>query len=307
MSILVIGGTGTVGRPVVQGLLAKGEPVRVLTRSADKADALPLGAQGIIGDLRKPNTLRWAMKGVDRVFLVTPLSPTETEEGLEAVAAANQAGVRHLVYLSIHHVDRAPYIPHFKSKLEIHKALRDSGMPFSLIMANNLFQNDLSYREAILEKRIYPQPIGAIGLNRVDVRDIADAVVNTLTQSGHEFSCYPLVGVAPLTGRDVAKIYSHYLGCEIRCDGTDLELWSKEAARIYPDWLVRNLKTMYQFFNTQGSRASEEDFVQQAKVLGKPPRSFCTFVRETVRAWTDEASRFSFGHTPTEEAVGSLR
>lgn len=71
--------------------------MHVLTRSAGKADVLPLGASGIIGDLRKPETLRWAMKGIDRVFLASPLSPTEREEGMAAVAAATRAGVRHLV------------------------------------------------------------------------------------------------------------------------------------------------------------------------------------------------------------------
>lgn len=291
MSILVIGGTGMVGSHVVRGLLAKGEAVRVLTRSADKADALPLGARGVIGDLQKPETLRWAMKGIDRVFLVTPLSPTETEEGVAAVAAANRGGIRHLVHLSVHNAPRAPHIPHFKSKLEIHKVLRDSGMPFTLIMPNNFFQNDLRYREAILERRIYPQPIGDIGLNRVDVRDIADAVVNALTQSGHEFQCYPLVGVEALLGQDVAEIYSHYLRREIRYGGNDLEIWEKEISRTLPEWLVHDLKIMYEFFQTHGLRAMEEDFVQQAKVLGHPPRSFHTFVRETVTAWTREGSR----------------
>lgn len=126
--------------------------MRVLTRSADHADILPLGANGIIGDLRKPETLRKAMKGIDRVFLVSPLSQTEREEGMATVAAATRAGVRHLVYLSAYHVERAPHIPYCKSKVEVQKALRDSGMPFTLIIANNLFQNDLVYRDSTLKE-----------------------------------------------------------------------------------------------------------------------------------------------------------
>ena len=291
MNILVIGGTGLVGSHVVKGLVAKGEQVHILTRSADKADGFPLGASGIIGDLHKPETLRWAMRGIDRVFLVTPLSPTETEEGLAVVAAANRAGVRHLVYLSIYHVEQAPYIPHFKSKMKIQRALRDSGMAFTVIMANNFFQNDLVYRESILKEGIYPQPIGDIGLNRVDVRDIADAVVATLTQTGHEFHCYPLIGAEVLSGQDVADIYTRTLGREIRYGGNDLDIWGGKATHTLPGWLVQDLKLMYEFFQRQGLRASEADFVLQAKVRCHLPRNFHMFVGETVAAWMPDEHR----------------
>jgi uncharacterized protein YbjT (DUF2867 family) len=291
MSILVIGGTGMIGRYVVQGLVAKGEQVHVLTRSADKADGFPLGASGIIGDLHKPETLRWAMRGIDRVFLVTPLSSTETEEGLAVVAAAKRAGVRHLVYLSIYHVEQAPYIPHFKSKMEIQRALRESGMAFTVIMANNFFQNDLLYRESILKEGIYPQPIGDIGLNRVDVRDIADAVVTTLTQTGHEFHRYPLIGEEVLTGQDVSDIYTRTLGRKIRYGGNDLDVWGEKATHTLPGWLFQDLKLMYEFFQRHGLRASEGDFTLQAKVLGHPPRDYPTFVRETVATWMPDGHR----------------
>ena len=291
MDVLVIGGTGLVGHHVVQGLVAKGERVQVLTRSADKADVLPLGAGGIIGDLRKPETLRCAMRGIDRVCLITPLSPTETEEGLAVVAAANRTGVRHLVYLSVYHGDRAPHIPHFKSKMEIQKALRDSGMAFTLIMANNFFQNDLVYRESILDERVYSQPIGDIGLNRVDVRDIADAMVTTLTQTGHEFHCYPLIGAEVLTGQDVADIYARAVGREIRYGGNDLDVWEEKATHTLSGWLIQDLKSMYEFFQRQGLRASEEDFALQGEVLGHLPRCFHTFVKETVATWVPDGPR----------------
>jgi uncharacterized protein YbjT (DUF2867 family) len=291
MNILVIGGTGLVGSHVVQGLVAKGEQVHVLTRSAGKADAFPLGASGIIGDLHKPDTLRCAMRGIDRVFLITPLSPTEAEEGLAVVAAASRAGVRHLVYLSVYHVEQAPHILHFKSKIKVQRALRDSGMAFTVIMANNFFQNDLMYHKSILKEGIYPQPIGDIGLNRVDVRDIADAVVATLTQTGHEFHCYPLIGVDVLTGKGLAEIYTRSLGREIRYGGNDLEVWGNKMRHQLPGWLIPDLKLMYEFIQQGGLRASERDFSLQAKVIGHLPRCFHTFVDETVAAWERDEPR----------------
>ena len=81
------------------------------------------------------------------------------------------------------------------------------------------------YRDSILEEGIYPQPIGDIGMNRVDVRDIADAAVTSMTQAGHEFHCYPLIGAQAVTGQDVADIYSRSVGREIRYAGNDLEVW----------------------------------------------------------------------------------
>ena len=231
------------------------------------------------------------MRGIDRVFLVTPLSPTEIEEGLAVVAAANRAGVRHLVYLSVYHMEQAPYVPHFKSIMKIQRALRDSGMAFTVIMANNFFQNDLVYRKSILEEGIYPQPIWDIGLNRVDARDIADAVVATLTQTGHEFHCYPLIGAEVLSGQDVADIYTRTLGRDIRYGGNDLDVWGEKATHTLPGWLVQDLKLMYEFFQRQGLRASEGDFLLQAKVLGHLPRDFHTFVREAVATWMLDGHR----------------
>jgi len=155
-------------------------------------------------------------------------------------------------------------------------------MPFTVIMTNNLFQNDLVCRESILEEGIYPQPIGDIGLNRVDIRDLADAAVTTLTQTGHEFHCYPLIGVEVLTGQDVAEIYSRALGREIRYGGNDLEVWKQKSTGTLSGWIIQDLKLMYEFFQRYELRASEEDFALQANVLDHPPRCFHAFVGETV-------------------------
>src|SRR5207248_6430967 len=112
MDVLVIGGTGTVGSWVVRELLARGAHVRVLTRSAEHSKTLPAGAKPVIGDLLDPATVRSVFDGVEGLFLLNPVSMTESHEGLMALNGARMARVRRLAYLSVHHVDRAPHLPH---------------------------------------------------------------------------------------------------------------------------------------------------------------------------------------------------
>lgn len=285
MRILIIGGTGTVGSQIALNLAGRGESVRVMTRSAEKAKAVPRGVEAVTGDLDTPASLAGAFRDVDAVFLATPLSPTETQAGLAAVAAARSAGVRRLVYMSVHNLERAPHIPHFKSKLPIEKSVRESGLEYTILAPNNFFQNDLWMREAIVRWGVYPQPIGNVGLNRVDVRDIADAAARALTEPGHNGKKYPLVGPDLLTGESTAQIYSRRLGREVRYAGDNLDLWAEQMRRMLPDWMVGDLRIMYEYLQAHGLPAAKEDLDQQAAILGHAPRSFDAFVAGLAPEW----------------------
>src|SRR5262245_59721000 len=100
MNVLVTGGTGTVGSQVVQELMSRGVGIQVSSRNAAKLKSLPSGVSGVEGDLGKPETVRCVFKGVDAVFLVNAVSPTETFEGLMAVTGMMLSGVERIVHLS---------------------------------------------------------------------------------------------------------------------------------------------------------------------------------------------------------------
>ncbi len=275
---LVIGGTGTVGGQVVRELLARGEQVRVLTRSTARIAVLPSGADGVVGDLTEPESLDRAFDGIETLFLATPLSPTETDEGLTAVAAAQAAGVRRIVYMTVHRLLDGWHIPHFRSKFPVIEAIRRSGLEFTLLEPNNFYQNDLSMAEAIVKAGVYPQPLGSIGLHRVDVRDIAEAAVNALLQPGHAGEIYPLAGPDRLTGPGTAEIYGRLLGREVRYGGDDLDAWAAQVKALMPDWMVADLVEMYGHFQDSGLLASDREIERTAAILGHPPRSFESFV-----------------------------
>src|SRR5436853_4096723 len=194
MKVLVLGGTGTVGSQVARELVARKAELSILTRSAEKASRLPDGARAVVGDLLDPGAVRTAFRGMDAVFLLTGLSTSEAHEGLMAVNGARLGGVKRIVFLSIHHVDRAPHLPHFGAKLPIEAAIEASGIPFTILRPNNFYQNDSWYKDVLLEYGVYPQPLGGAGVSRVDVRDIAEAAAIALTTGGLDGRTLDVVG-----------------------------------------------------------------------------------------------------------------
>jgi len=285
MKVLIIGGTGTVGSQVVRELLARKVMVQVLTRSADKAKGLPTGAQGVIGDLLDPSTVRSVFKDVDAVFMLIAVSTTETHEGLMALNGMRMAEVKRLVYMSVHNVEQAPHLPHFGSKLPIETVVKSSGIAYTILRPNNFFQNDYWYKDAMLNYSVYPQPLGDLGLSRVDVRDIAEAAAISLMSSGHEGKTYNLVGPSVCTGEITAEAWSRALDKDISYAGNDLDAWERQSLKFLPAWMVFDFRLMYKFFQDKGLKATPDDIRRQTRLLGHPPRSFKNFVMETAAMW----------------------
>jgi uncharacterized protein YbjT (DUF2867 family) len=288
MKTLVVGCTGKVGSLVAKGLADKGVQVRCMTRSPEKIKTLPPGIEGHIADLDEPGTLSDAFSGIDSVFLLVPVSPNETREGLAAVQAAKMAGARKIVYLSVHMPEGSAYIPHFGSKLPVENAVKNLGMAYTILRPNNFYQNDLALKDTIMQYGMYLPPIGKIGLNRVDVRDIADGAVNALTRPDFEGETYAIHGPDTLTGNDVARIYSQYAGRDVRYGGNDLDVWVERVKNTMPAWRVGDYRVMYKFFQDHGMIAGAEDLIREQKLLGHTPRTFEDFVREVAVEWRKE-------------------
>jgi len=291
MKTLVIGGTGMVGSMVVAGLLKQGGNVRVMSHSSDKLKKLPTGVEGYVADLDDPDTLPAAFKGIDSMFLLNAVGLNETDEGLLAVSAAKAAGVRKIVYMSVSMPKGSEKIPHFRSKLPVEQAVKDSKIAYTILRPNNFFQNDLGMKSAIMQYSVYPQPVGKKGLNRVDVRDIADCAVNALTKSGHEGQTYEVHGPDTLTGEGIAAIYTKHLGRAVRYSGDDINAWAEKMKDMMPVFLIADMRIMYQFFQDNGMIASKDDLERTQKLLGHKPRTFDDFVREIVMEWKSTVAK----------------
>ena len=99
--ILITGATGNIGSGLVPALIGAGVDVRTFTRDEAKAQALKdSGADVVIGDLEKPETIKAALEGVDKIFLLTFNGPNEAQQGRNLIEAAKQSGSPHIVRLS---------------------------------------------------------------------------------------------------------------------------------------------------------------------------------------------------------------
>ncbi|MFJ4471173.1 SDR family oxidoreductase [Streptomyces sp. NPDC089424] len=123
-TILVTGGTGTLGRVVSERLRADGHAVRVLSRHA----------QPYAVDLRQGGpVLDRAVAGVDTVVHCASTPGGGDEEATaHLVAAARRAGVGHLLYISIVGVDRVP-LGYYRTKLAVERLIEESGLGWTLL------------------------------------------------------------------------------------------------------------------------------------------------------------------------------
>jgi uncharacterized protein YbjT (DUF2867 family) len=130
--ILVTGGTGVLGRRAVDRLRAAGHETRVLSRS---------GRPGTIqGDLLTGAGLDGAVDGVETIVhcASNPYRKTRRTDvgGTELLLqAAARAGVSHVVFISIVGVDRNPYYPYFRVKLDAESVVERSPVPWTILRA----------------------------------------------------------------------------------------------------------------------------------------------------------------------------
>ena len=193
--------------------------------------------------------------------------------------------MKRVVYMSVQDADKAAWLPHFGAKAGIEEAVRQSGIPFTILRPNNFFQNDYWYRDALVAANVYPQPIGDVGLSRVDVRDIAEMAAAALMTDGHSGKTYNVVGPTVETGASTAATWSEALGRKIVYGGNDLDAWEAQARDGMADWLVFDARMMFDHFQKAGLRASQGDIDTQTRILGHAPRSFSAFAKDTAKVW----------------------
>jgi uncharacterized protein YbjT (DUF2867 family) len=163
-TILVTGGTGTIGRLVVPRLQAAGWTVRVLSRHGEFAV-----------DLMNGEGLDAAVAGVDVVLHLAGGPKGDDVATRNLVGAAERAGVKHLVHISVTAVDQLP-LTYFRSKLGAEEAVRRSSVPWTVLRVAQLHDFAWNTVRAMAKLPVLPVP-GGVRFQPVGAEDVAERLV----------------------------------------------------------------------------------------------------------------------------------
>lgn len=277
--ILVTGATGTVGSELVQQLLDKKQKVRVFTRDASKVAHLVERVECAVGDLSKPETVDAAMRGVERLFLVT----ASTQQDINVIEAARRTGVQHIVKLSTIEAGHEPMIGHGKYHREREDLIRASGLAWTFLRPTMFASTTLEWADSIKRLACVQFPGGEGKISVVDPWDIAAVAAVALTSEGHAGQGYALTGPELLTMGDMVHIIAEQLGKPIRhINMTDAEAREMMRKSGLPEYVIEGLIEVFAA-NRSGRFAYLTDVVE--RVTGGKPRTFAVWCREHLAAF----------------------
>ena len=277
--ILFTGLTGAVGTEIVKLLPEFAIQARGLVRDPAKADLIKAaGVEVITGELGDPVTVKEALRGCDKAFLLMANSREQLVLEKSFVDAARASGVRHLVKMSANgaNSNSTSLLKRYHGDSEQH--IRDSGLSYTLVRPNYFMQNMFHVAAGIVEQDKYFMPMrdGQVGI--IDVRDVARFILAVLTSPGHENKTYEITGPELVSFHDIAGQLSNVMGREILYVDVPAEDFKESLSQWVPDdWYVETVSDMFKL-TAQGRGALLNDIYSQ--VTGRAPTTLRQFFQD---------------------------
>jgi len=281
--ILVTGATGNTGSGLVPTLLAAGARVRALVRNPDKAEALRKGgAEVVIADLGRPETLDAALAGVERLYMCLFNGPEQARHGHNLIAAARKAGRPHVVYHAASGSDRSRIIRHIA---EIERELRASDLPWTIIRPTFFLQNMMMAIPTVQSQGAIYLPMKEGRMAMTDVRDIVDVAAKLLLEGGHEGKTYTLTTPASFTIAELADALGKEIGKPVKYVDVPIAAARESMVGMGMDpWIVDGYMELFEdFANNWGDKTSTDT----ATLLGRAARGHGQFCADFKGAFAD--------------------
>lgn len=279
-TLFVSGASGNLGCRVIELLLERGEGGNIVagTRSPETL----AGVSGI--EVRQtsyhdPAGLTKALEGTDRLLMISSGGPDRTEQHRNAVRAAQEAGVGHIVYTSMINPDEDSPIPFAHEHRLTEEAIRASGMGHTILRV-------VWYAETLIGQLAqairHGEWLSAAGDGRIAYarrEDCARAAAGALLASTAESRTLDVTGSKALTTREIVAIASHVTGKPITVvDLSDAEMRARLLAAGMPEAVVDTFVVPFERNTREGRMDVVSDAVET--LWGTPPQDLESFLNE---------------------------
>ncbi|KLV03175.1 dihydrodipicolinate reductase [Photobacterium aquae] len=282
--ILVTGASGKLGAQVVESLLkdlgVKPSQLIVTTRNAERLQTL--AAQGVEvreADFFSAASLENAFQGADSMLLISmDATGPRTQAHLNAVAAAEKAGVDHIVYTSMGAAQSSPVVfAHEHAATE--NAINQSAIANATILRNNwYFENLPEYFASVLQTGHWLSSAGEGRVAQLSRKDLAFAAASALVKPAQGKVTLAMNGPQSLTHADMAKLIDKVLGTSTTMVHlTDEDYQAQLESFGLPAPIVDLCVTMDQHNRAQCSDGTSEAF---ETLTGKQPQPFEAWLQE---------------------------
>lgn len=276
--ILVIGGTGNIGFPLIRSLSEK-ENVSMKIGVHDFSEAKEKfrdmkNLTLVHFDFLDSSTFPEAFSGVNKVFFVRPPQLSKPKEDmLPFLTYAKQRNIQQIVFVSLIGVEKNPVAPHHK----IEKMIRQLALPYTFIRPSFFMQNlNTAHQEDIKVNHDLFIPAGHSKTSFIDTRDIGDVASVCLTDSKYLNQEVEITASEALTYDEIAKEMSSILGIKISYSQPSLLKFRHVMIRrgIPKDYV--NVMVMLYLITQLGNAKKVTNVLE--KILGRPPRTIQEYI-----------------------------
>jgi len=281
---LVTGATGNTGSLLVPALLRAGVDVRILVRDEAKAKSLKdLGAEVVLGDLDRPETILPAVKNVDKIYLLTWNGETQLQQAKNVIDAAKASGNPHIVRHSMWGPENSRII---KQGYKIEEMLKASGLPWTILKPTFYMQNTMMAAQTISSDGVIYWDMKDGKLGMIDVRDIADAAFAVITGKGHEGKEYILTGPEAISFGDLAKTFSDVLDNDVKYVNVPGEASLQAMVGMgVPEWIAKGYVELSEGFSENFANSTTRNV---ETLTGHPARSFEQFANDFAQLFDNK-------------------
>lgn len=281
--ILIIGGTGNIGTPLVELLKGSDATYRVMVRSEEKeAELVSQKVPTVRAELGNWPGVETALDGIDTVFLLSSPSPDISELHMGLIDRAVTANVRKIVRLSAEPARYSKGLPMYEQHAKVDEYLMASGLDYAILRPHYFMQNIPQMHATFMkEKQMFAQYLGDTRIPMVDARDVAKVAFASLTSDTFNDEVHYLTGPQSISFGDVAEAFSTHLGKTIQYVNLSYQD-QKSGLEAFgtPDMVVKTVMTLFQRWAEGADQPATPDI---QNITGVKPTSIDSFAAETAQ------------------------